>query len=172
MDIKAALLEEHSKAQALKIADYVGQHPEYFETLLSLFLHENYRITQRAAWPLVFVVEAQPQLIKPHLRKVVENLQGAVNVAVKRNTLRFLQLMDLPEDLLGLAAEICFAFLDDPQEAIAVRVFSMTVLYNICVKEPELGNELRMVIEDHLPHGSAGFKSRGKKILKALSKLS
>lgn len=171
MDIKAALLQEHSKTQSLKIADYIGNSQERYDRLMELFLMEEYRVTQRAAWALQFATEAHPHLLDFHLRPVIENLQKPVHDAVKRNTLRFLQFVDLPEDLLGLAADICFAFLDDPKEAIAIRVFAMTVCYNICLKEPELGNELRLIIEDHLPHGSAGFKSRGKKILKALKKV-
>ncbi|MEM9821639.1 MAG: hypothetical protein AAF985_11225 [Bacteroidota bacterium] len=171
MDLKTELLAEHSKTQALKIASYVGADQERFDALMYLFLEEEYRVTQRAAWVILFAVEAHPALLKKHLRKVVENLAQPLPDAVKRNTLRILQSWDLPEDLLGFTAEICFQFLDDPKEAVAIRVFSMTVLYNICVKEPELANELRLVIEDHLPHGTAGFKSRGKKILKALRRL-
>ena len=47
----------------------------------------------------------------------------------------------------------------------------MQVLYNVCQKEPDLANELKIVIEEFLPHGTAGFKSRGGKILKKLNKL-
>ena len=172
MDIKTELLAEHSKTQAQKITTYIGSSQKRFDELMHLFLEEEYRVTQRAAWVVLFAVEAHPNLLKKHLKKVVENLSNPVNDAVKRNTLRILQFWELPEDLQGIAAEICFGFLDDPKEAVAIRVFSMTVLYNICVKEPELANELRLVIEDHLPHGTAGFKSRGKKTLKALAKLS
>jgi len=171
MDIKAELLAEHSKTQAQRITDYIGNSQKRFDELMRLFLEEEYRVTQRAAWVVQFAAEAHPKLLKKHLKKVVENLNNPVNDAVKRNTLRILQFWDLPENLQGIAAEICFGFLDDPKEAVAIRVFSMTVLYNICVKEPELANELRLVIEDHLPHGTAGFKSRGKKTLKALAKL-
>jgi hypothetical protein len=49
-----------------------------------------------------------------------------------------------------------------------VKVFGMTVLANLCEKLPELKNELRIIIEDQMPYGSAGFKSRGSKILKKL----
>jgi hypothetical protein len=48
----------------------------------------------------------------------------------------------------------------------------MTVLFNIVKKYPELKDELKMSIEDQLPYGSAGFKSRGRRILKSLEKIS
>ncbi len=44
----------------------------------------------------------------------------------------------------------------------------MTVLEKICRKIPELKPELRLIIEEQLPHGSAAFKNRGNRILKRL----
>ncbi len=172
MDIRAALVEEHSKAQAIRIRDYIGDNQERFDVLLDLFLNDNTRITQRSAYTLGMSAELYPQLIEPHLETLVKNLTNEnLHVAVKRNTLRILQDIDLSEDLMGIAADVCFDYLGNPKEAVAVRVFSMTVLYNICVKEPDLAGELRYLIEEFLPHGSAGFKSRGRKVLKDLTKL-
>ena len=48
----------------------------------------------------------------------------------------------------------------------------MDVLFNITKKFPELREELRLSIEDQMPFGSAGFLSRGTKILKLLDKMS
>lgn len=172
MDIRAALVQEHSREQAHKICDYIGGDQERFEVLLDLFINDEPRVVQRSAWVLSKCADRHPYLIQPHLRTLLENLKKEkIHDAVKRNTVRVLEKVDLPEDLLGLAADLCFDYLADPKEPIAVRVFSMTILYNICVKEPELSNELRLLIEEFLPHGSAGFKSRGKKTLKALKKL-
>ena len=46
----------------------------------------------------------------------------------------------------------------------------MTVLYNLSVNIPEIKNELKLLIEDLLPYGTAGIKSRGRKILAKLEK--
>ena len=172
MDIRTELLKEHSRPQAIRIAEYIGDNPKRFEDLLDLFLNDKYRVVQRSAWVIVFCAKRFPFLITSHLEALIKNLKKPkIHNAVKRNTVRVLEDVDIPEDLLGITAEICFDFLMDIKEPIAVRVFSMTILYNICVKEPELAHELKAIIEEHLPHGSAGFKSRGKKILKGLSKL-
>jgi len=50
MDIKTALLEEHSKAQTLRIVKYIGTDQKRFDTLMELFYKEEYRVVQRAAW--------------------------------------------------------------------------------------------------------------------------
>ena len=42
------------------------------------------------------------------------------------------------------------------------------MLEKICRAIPELNSELQMLIEEHLEFGGAGFKSRGKRILKTI----
>jgi len=171
MDLKKVLLQEHSKAQTNKVVAYIGDDPEKFKQLMKLFFDETYRVTQRAAWPMSICVEKNPALIKPYLSKMIDKLADQT-VAVKRNSVRALQFLDIPSRLQGKAVNTCFELLNSPSEAIAVKVFAMTVLANICEKQPDLANELRLSIENQMPLGSAGFKSRGKKILARLHKLS
>jgi len=171
MDIKTELLKEHSKQQAKKIAGFIGKDTKRFDVLMRLFLDTNYRITQRAAWVLSHCIDEYPNLILPYIEQIVLNLKEDTPVAVVRNTVRILQLVDIPEDHWGITADACFKFLASTTQPIAVKVFSMTVLANICVKVPELKHELKILIEDQLPYGSAGFKNRGKKTLKLLEKL-
>jgi len=108
----------------------------------------------------------------PYLPEMVANLKKPdLHAAAKRNTVRFFQEIEIPEALWGEVADVCFKFLENGEEAVAVRVFSMTVLLGIVKKVPELKDELKFLIEDQLPYGTAGFKHRGKKTLKALDKI-
>lgn len=168
MDIRSEILREHSKQNALRIADFVGDDPGKFALLMDLFLGSEYRVTQRAAQIVKFCALKHAKLIDPYMQQMIQNLHKKVHVAVKRNTLRILQDMSLPEELLGDATEVCFNLFRSHAEPIAVKVFAMTVLANICEKEPELSRELQILIEDQMPYSSAGFKSRAGKILKKL----
>ncbi len=170
MNIRTTLEEDHSKPTIMEIVEYVGRSTKKFAELMECFFCDTSRISHHASWAVGFCGLKYPSLIIPYLDQMLDYLEQPVHNSIRRNTVRIMAEMDLPEEFLGRVAEICFKFLDDPKEAIAVRVFSMSVLFNIVKKEPELANELRIVIEDHYPHGSAGFKSRGKKILKALAK--
>ncbi len=170
MDIEAALLNEHSKANTLFIANHIGNDKKKFRKLMKIFSGNNLRATQGAAWVLSMCCDRNPELIIPYLNELVLNLKKEIPVAVKRNTVRILQQVDIPEELYGETVDICFNLLNDSNEPIAVKVFSMTVLFNIIQFIPELKNELRICIEDQMPYGSAGFKSRGKKILRSLNK--
>lgn len=172
MNILQTLQTNRSKEAWDAIANYIGTDQARFDTLLEIFLGDDPKLNVSAGQTISYCSDRHPELVVPHYRRLLTNLQKPkLHAAVKRNTVRMLQDADLPEDLLGLAAEICFTYLDDPKEAIAVRIFSMTVCYNICLKEPDLAHELKIILEDHIPHGSTGFKNRGKKILTKLKKI-
>ncbi|MBL7857608.1 MAG: hypothetical protein JNM57_07955 [Cyclobacteriaceae bacterium] len=172
MDIQKTLLQEHSKRQAGKVVDYVGNNPARFNTLIQVFLNGPYRVTQRAAWPLSICVEHYPALIVPHLSIVLKQLERTdVHDAVKRNIVRLLQFIDVPKRHRGKVAALCFGFLQQRHEPIAVRAFSMTVLAHIVRHEPALKTELQIVLEDMLPYGSPGLVSRASKVLREIKSL-
>jgi hypothetical protein len=171
LNLKEELIREYSKEQVVKLANYIGDNADRFAQLMELFFSPEYRISQRASWVMSHCADRHPQLIIPYMEAMIQNLDNPLHDAVIRNTVRIFQDIEIPEPLMGEIADKCFNYLNSPQYAIAIRVFSMTVLYKISLAFPELQNELKMVIEEYLPFGSAGFKSRGKKILKNLEKL-
>ena len=169
MDLRKEILKEHTKKQTSKIVDYVGDSHVRFKALIQVFLAGPYSVTQRAAWPLSYCVENHPSLIQPHLNVLLDHLkQPGLHDAVKRNTIRLLQFIEVPKRLQGKTADICFTYFNNKKEAIAIRVFSMTVLSNIAQQNPDLKRELKMIIEDELPMASAAFLSRARKVLKLL----
>jgi len=169
MNLVATLAKEHSRAQCDRIVRYVGDNPVKFAELVSVFLAGPYRITQRAAWPLGYCAETHPNLIRPHLKKIVRNLKNPdLHDAVRRNTVLLLQFVEIPRSLQGEVASHCYAMFRDPKAPIAIRVFSMTVLTRIAQVQPELKSELKIMIEDQLLYASSGFLSRARKVLKQL----
>jgi hypothetical protein len=169
MDLMKAILNEHSKNQCLAIVNFIGGKPDRFSELVEVFLTGPYRVTQRAAWPLSVCCEKEPQLIIPHRKKILKQMdQPHIHDAVKRNVVRLLQFIEIPKQHYGKVAEVCFRLFLDTSEPIAIRVFAMTVLANLATKLPDLKNELIPVIEEQLPYGSAAFASRGRKVLKKL----
>ena len=170
MNISEALLKEHSKTNSLKIANYIGDDDERFSRLIKIFTSNDYRLVQRSAWVLSIIAEEHPYLVNPYLPLLIKQLHLPLHDAVKRNVLRLLQFIDIPEAFWGELTDLCFQILTNGKEPIAIKVFAMTVLEKIVLHYPELKNELIIIIEDQLPYSSAGFKSRGKKILKSLKK--
>lgn len=172
MGLRREILKEHSKAQATRIAEWIGNDKKRFAHLMEMFLNDEYRVVQRAAWIISMVAENYPKLLLPHLEAMVDRMKGNhLPAAVKRNVVKVLQNITIPTKLHGAIMEACFRFLADPKEAIAVRCFSMTVLANLSKEYPEIKNELKTVIEEALVQkASAGFRARAKNVIKELEK--
>ena len=158
-----------SKQSTLQIVDAIRKEPSRMEELMDCFFDKSLRICQRAAWPVGMIADVDPEWIYPYIERMLINLETPHHDAVIRNTFRSLQNIDIQEELEGLAFEKAYNYLLDPQNAIAIRVFAMTVCGNIALKYPELKHELIPVIEEQIPHGSAAFKSRGARVLGLLS---
>lgn len=165
MDIEQELLSEHSRAQAQKIASWIGTDAGRLARFAALYLNGEYRVTQRAAWVMSIIGDAYPAMLVPYLRKMIAKMkQPGVHPAVRRNTIRLLQTIDIPRGLLGTVVDVCFDALTAPKETIAVKVYAMTVLARIAAKEPDLMKEIRLVVAQQLPTSGAGFRSRAKNI--------
>lgn len=170
MNLKSEILKEHSKSQVIKIVRWIGSDKHRFAQLMYLFLNGEYRIVQRSSWVVSVCGEKHPELILPWLSVMIKKAEEHnVHEAVQRNVVRVLQFLALPKKVQGRAANLCFNFLQSPEAPVAVKAFSMTVLANIAEGEPDLKREVALVIEEMLPYGSAGIRSRGKKVLKQLS---
>lgn len=166
MNLREATLAEHSKRQTTKIVDWVGDDPERFAELMSLFLGDVYRITQRAGWPLSNCIKKHPELIKPYFAKLLKQLErDDVHVAVRRNVVRLLQFVEIPKRYQGKIFDACYNLLADPAQPVAVRCFSMTVAANIAEDQPELMDELRLVATKHPQVITAGIRSRMRRVL-------
>ena len=170
MNIKEALLEEHTKANTLRITEFIGSDPEKFEELMNLILNDEYRVVQRGSWVVRHCHDKEPSLILPYLEEVISKLRNPSHDAYKRNMLVILSEVDVPDKFIGELADICFDSLENRSEAVAIRAHAISNLYNICFKEPDLANELRLLLEEFMPHESAGFKSKAKKTINNLRK--
>ena len=170
MDIHQLLLKEHSKRQTDRIVGYIGSDKDRFALLIDLFFRGDYRLTQRAAWPLSYCVRAHPALIKPYFKQLLDNLKRKdIPVAVTRNTVRLLQDVDIPKKFHGQVMNVCFDFVQSPDTPIAVKAFSLTILSHLAADYPEIRSELKLLIEDQWEHATPAFRSRAKRVLKQLS---
>ncbi len=172
MNIREELLKEkiHTKEHALKIADYACSSNPRFKSLMQCFLDKEYRVAQRAAWSVSWAARKKPEMVKPYIKDLVAQLQRKdVHDAVKRNSVRILEEIEIPEAFHGDVLNACFSFIEQPATPVAIKAFSLTTLYNLSKFYPEIKQELKLIIEERWSAETAAFKSRGKKILQQLS---
>lgn len=170
MNIRERLTAEHSKTLTTAIVNYIGDDKKRFKELMAIFLAGDYRLTQRAAWPMSFTAMLHPKLITPYFEKLVNLLRNTGNhPAINRNILRMFQEINIPEKYQGSLIDICFGFIIDATCPSAIRAFALTTAAKICAPHAELKNELLLIINDLMQFAQPpAIKSRIKSALKIL----
>lgn len=169
MNFKTQLAKENSKKNTNLIVAYIGKDQQKFDDIINLFFNDDIRLVQRTSNVVGVIGEKQPQLINKHIPSFITALKTSKIDAVKRNIVRVFQFYKHLPFNNGDLFDICLKFITSTDEAIAVRVFSMTICRRYCEKHPELTDEviqtLSLLIEENK---SPGIQSRGKKELKKL----
>lgn len=168
MNLRETILAEHSQANCNKIVKWVGRSQKRFDELFNLFLTSEYRVNQRAVWPISYCVIAHPDFIAKYFAKMINNLhKSGIHDAVKRNTLRLLKHIEIPRKFHGDIMDTCFHFLSSFDEPVAIKTFSLIILQNLSKQYPEIKNEIKLIIEERWEHETAAFHSTAKKFLKS-----
>ncbi|MBL7931728.1 MAG: hypothetical protein JNL60_07500 [Bacteroidia bacterium] len=149
MTIQSLLEEGHSKVLTTRIINHVGNDKERFKELMQIFLKGEYRLTQRAAWPLSYCAINNPPFIKPYFGSLIKKMQkGNHHPAITRNILRMFQEIDVPEKYCGTLLDLCITYMTSEMQPTAIRAFAITVAERICRRFPDLKNELRMILDE------------------------
>jgi hypothetical protein len=167
VNLEKELLKKQSRGHCNRIVKYIGKDEVRFKELVKLFFRGEYRLTQHAAWPMSYCIANHPELAKPYYRKFINQLSDQrAHPAAKRNIVRLLQFIEIPKSLHGRLMDICFRFIGSPEEAIAVKAFSLHILENLSAIYPEILPELKTIIEARWEFETPAFRSRARKILK------
>lgn len=153
---------------AVKILDNFQE-----KELVVLALDKDRLLSSRAMWVLGHCSDVDYSRVTPFLVKLIDNLKTPnLHNGVIRNTLRLFQKQPVPKKQESFLLDKCFEYIKNPSEAIAVRAFAMTVIFNISKPYPELLDELLLVLNDLSIHENGpGIRSRLKNIIKEINKL-
>ena len=170
MELKTELINIGDPQWETQVCQYVCGNRQHFDELVLHFFSSDFRGAHGATKILLACAKIKPEWLAEQVPNMVRTLSKDLPVWSKRNILRVIQYQSIPEELWGHTADQCFNYLASTDEPVAVKVFSMTVIYNLTKEVPDLARELRLLIEDQYPLGSAGFKARGRKVLNQLQK--
>lgn len=165
-------LADSSRKLADMTANMVYDEPGLFEVLFEVTLTSDAVHAQRASRVMSIVCEKYPEMGQSYVPKIIKALKTLHAEGPIRNLLKI--LIDVPlkmsEKQTSSLINICFDFLTG-NYAVAIKVYSMEILYRISGDLPEIGNELAHILEDQMPDASAGYRSRAKKILQKLPRI-
>lgn len=173
-DLQTMVNNMMSMKEAEWIAISAIENPAIFIKLYEYSHSPDKRLAFRASWTLSKVCDKFPELIYPYLSKIVESLNKIDNESTLRSFLRIISLSDLGKinsRQHGMLADYCFSSLKSGFSAIAVKAYSMDILYMLSLIYPELANELSASIRILMEDGSAGITARGSMILKKLAEI-
>lgn len=171
MDFRSLLADIPSGVGKNLLIREVIKSESHFRTLLQLVLHETDPLAWRAAWILDGSDEFKPGLARKHISHIVNALPELESKGTLRSLLRLLSRYEIPEQEQGLLIDLCFSYLVSELYPVAVKVHAMQIIYLHVLIYPELKDELLAVIEDQIANNSAGFKSRGRRLIKQMEKL-
>ena len=164
------------KMMSIKEAEWVAEsaieNPAIFMRLFEYSLSSDKKLAFRASWTLTKVSDKFPELIYPCLEQIVDSLGKIDNVSTLRSFLRIISLTNLEKIKSrqhGILADFCFTVLNSGFSAIAVKAYSMEILYKLSLIYPELANELSTSLHILMEDGSAGITARGHTIIKKLA---
>ena len=112
-----------------------------------------------------YCIERHAALVKPYFNVLIKQLErDDTHAAVRRNVARLFQFVDVPKRYHGRLFDACYNLLDDADQPVAVRVFSMTVAAKLAKGAPELLSELELVAAKHPPLLTPAMRSRMRRV--------
>lgn len=167
-----SLLPDTSRNTADEAATFIMPHPDYLEQMIQLSFSDKKLMAMRASRVILLIYYQQPELLKPHLDFMIDQLCESGNGSTIRNYLNLFrhETENLDEFRLGKLVNLSFNLLESPSSEIAHRSLAMEVLYKVSIKIPDFKDELKALIELHYEEGTPAFKSTANKILKKLNK--
>jgi 8-oxo-dGTP diphosphatase len=171
-DLQAIINNMMSMPEAEWVAASAVENPAIFVKLYEYSFSPDKHLSFRASWTLSKVCDRYPEMIYPYLSQIVDSLTGIDNESTLRSFLRILSLTDIDKinrHHQGILADFSFSQLNSGFSAIAVKAYSMEILYKLTLIYPDLANELSASIRVLMEDGSAGITSRGRMILRKLA---
>lgn len=165
------------------MADEVLGHLEWFGPLLEIGLHHPPPIGCRAAWVAEFMCKQDLGALFPHLEEFTAGLAGLRSDSSIRAMAKICELLTeayyrpggqgpvppLNQTHRERITAACFDWLIGPHQ-VAPQAYSMRTLYLLGLEEAWIHAELRAVLEQGYPKGSAAYQARARHILKLLEK--
>lgn len=173
-DLQTIVNNMMSMKEAEGVATSAIENNAIFLKLLEYSISPDKKLAFHSSWTLSKACDKFPELIYPYLSQIVESLDKIDNESALRSFLRILSFSDLGKlnkGQHGLLADFCFNVLKSGFSAIAVKAYSMEILYQLSLIYPEFANELSASILILLEDASAGIAARGRIVLKKLAEI-
>jgi len=167
----------------LDVAHWVIAHSETFPDLLKICFDEESKISHKAAWILEFVCTEKIEMLLPHLDLFFNHipkaqkdqsvrpfskicLMLAKHVYKKKDDLVINSLNQQHKEAM---IACCFDWLITEQK-VACQAYGMDALFLLGTEIEWVHPELKIILEQNIPHRTAAYKARGRITLEKIRK--
>lgn len=169
-ELENLILREFSRSHADFIADIIIQKPELAEILVEIVFENKNPLAKRAVWSLQIAQKKNKHLLKNHIKKIISKLSEVRSHSVQRCLLSVLTTATIPEEKKGFLLDYTTEILTNKNSTVAALIYSIDIYYNIAKKEPELLNELAIMLEFLQPDATPGIASKSRRIMNQIYK--
>ena len=173
-EIQKMIYSMMSTQEADWLAVTALDNPALVLKLLEFSYSEDRKLSFRASWTLSKVFDKNPEIVAPFVPGIIEKLNSLDNDSVRRSFLRIISMIDIKQMSLkhhGILADYCFKALNSGLSAVAIKAYSMEIIYRLALVYPELANELSASINMLRGETSPGIIARGRIILGRLAEI-
>jgi 8-oxo-dGTP diphosphatase len=173
-DFRAMINATMGSKEVEWIAKSAVENPVIFRKLFNYSFSADKKLAFHSSWALSKVCDQYPELFNAFLPQIIDVLGKLENESTQRSFLRILTQTDMVKltgKQQGILADHCFSALRSGFSAIAIKAYSMEIIYKLAVIYPELAHELAATINMLQGESSAGIVARGTIILKKLAEM-
>ncbi|MDT0607211.1 adenylosuccinate lyase [Croceitalea rosinachiae] len=171
-----------SKRQIVGLVEELVKYPSLTECLLREIFRQDKLNEFNASWVFDHLMRKQLAYILPHINEFTSKLENLTSESCIRPMAHICQMLcesyfvkndavfknEIKTAHLEHLVNACFDWLIG-EHKMAAKVFSMTSLLYLGEKFEWIHPELKIVLENTIAKGSAGYKHRAKKTLLALN---
>ncbi|MDX1685102.1 MAG: hypothetical protein R3275_07685 [Saprospiraceae bacterium] len=167
-ELTRLLLREHSKANSMEVVQLLESGKASLRDLIQLFSSNDKLIAQRASTTVNHYFSRHTDEITSCMDIFLEAMDRSIHPSIRRNVMRLLQFVDIPEQYRAPILNRAYEYLLNPKTPIAVQVFSLQVIANISQNHQDLKAELLSAL-DIIEQPSCALEARVKRVIKQLN---
>jgi len=170
-DIVEFIQNNYSKTDAIRLADYLDEHPERIGEVIAFIKVQQEPESRRLAWYFSTFFDQSPQKVEPYIDELISFLDQIKMPAIQRCFLRTISRLPLPEPYHAYLLQYSSEVILNPNSEIAVKAMAMDIFFQIAKLQPELFYELEQMIEFLYPEASRGIQNKCRNMTLAIEKI-
>jgi hypothetical protein len=164
MNLKNRIVEIRSKKDIIILASEIDKNPELLVGLMAILEERKTKQSMYGSWVLCQLAENSPELVSPFSHQILSLFKNSPHTGANRNLMRCLMEIDVSEDIMSPLIDQCIEFINDPNQPVAVKAFSIQSFAQIVLKMPDLAIELKLAIAHIHLLNSPALQSASRKV--------